>query len=91
MEDRIEFKDAHAQGVIEYGYISLSVDGEDIIITIEQSSNGEVTYLLDDIEFKEKLESLGIEFEGDEEIVGPKEFLLELYYFYDSKTAEKRW
>ena len=90
MEDRIEFKDAHAQGVIEYGYISLSVDGEDIIITIEQSSNGEVTYLLDDIEFKEKLESLGIEFEGDEEIVGPKEFLLELYYFYDSKTAEKR-
>jgi hypothetical protein len=90
MEDRIEFKDAHAQGVIEYGYISLGIDGDEMHITIEQSSNGVVTYLLDNIEFKEKLELLGIEFEGDEEIVGPKEFLLELYYFYDSKTAEKR-
>lgn len=90
MEERIEFKDAQAQGIIEYGSISLGVDGEDISITIEQSSDGIVKYLLDDIEFIEKLESLGIEFEGDEEIVGPKEFLLELYYFYDSKTAEKR-
>jgi hypothetical protein len=90
MEERIEFKDAQAQGVIEYGYISLGIGGEDISITIEQSSVGIVKYLLDDIEFKEKLESLGIEFEGDEKIVGPKEFLLELYYFYDSKTTEKR-
>ena len=90
MEERIEFKDAQAQGIIEYGSISLGVDGEDISITIEQSSDRVEKYLLDDIEFKEKLESLGIEFEGDEEIVGPKEFLLELYYFYDSKTAEKR-
>jgi hypothetical protein len=68
----------------------LGVDGEDISITIEQSSDRVEKYLLDDIEFKEKLESLGIEFEGDEEIVGPKEFLLELFYFYDSKTAETR-
>ena len=88
--DDIEFKDATAQGVIEYGYISLEIDGDEMHITIEQSSNGEVTYLLDDIEFKEKLESLGVEFEGCEKIVGPQEFLLELYYFYDSKTAEKR-
>jgi hypothetical protein len=90
MEERIEFKDAQAQGIIEYGSISLGVDGEDISITIEQSSDRVEKYLLDDIEFKEKLESLGIEFEGDEEIVGPKEFLLELFYFYDSKTAETR-
>ena len=90
MEANIEFKDAIAQGVIEYGCISLNIDGDEINITIEQRSNGVVTYLLDNIEFKEKLELLGIEFEGDEEIVGPKEFLLELYYFYDSKTAEKR-
>lgn len=90
MEANIEFKDATAQGVIEYGYISLEIDGDDMHITIEQSSNGEVTYLLDNIEFKEKLELLGVEFDGYEEIVGPQEFLLELYYFYDSKTAEKR-
>jgi hypothetical protein len=90
MEERIEFKDAQAQGIIEYGSISLGVDGEDISITIEQSSDRVEKYLLDDIEFKEKLESLGIEFEGDDEIVGPKEFLLELFYFYDSKTAETR-
>jgi hypothetical protein len=90
MEDRIEFKDASFQGIIEYGYISLEVDGDEMHITIEQSSNGVVTYLLDDTEFKEKLELLGVEFEGDEEIVGPKEFCLELYYFYDSKTTEKR-
>jgi hypothetical protein len=90
MEERIEFKDAQAQGIIEYGSISLGVDGEDISITIEQSSDRVEKYLLDDIEFKEKLESLGIEFEGNDEIVGPKEFLLELFYFYDSKTAETR-
>ena len=90
MEERIEFKDAQAQGIIEYGFISLGVDGEDISITIEQSSDRVEKYLLDDIEFKEKLESLGIEFEGNDEIVGPKEFLLELFYFYDSKTAETR-
>ena len=90
MEDRIEFKDSSFQGIIEYGYISLEVDGDEMHITIEQSSNGVVTYLLDDTEFKEKLELLGVEFEGDEEIVGPKEFCLELYYFYDSKTTEKR-
>jgi len=90
MDANIKFKDATAQGVIEYGSISLEVDGEEIYITIEQGSNGEVTCLLDDTEFKEKLESLGVEFEGCEEIVGPKEFLLELYYFYDSKTAGKR-
>ena len=88
--DDIEFKDSTAQGVIEYGYISLDIDGDEMHITIEQSSNGEVTYLLDDIEFKEKLESLGVEFEGCEKIVGPQDFLLELYYFYDSKTAETR-
>lgn len=90
MDANIKFKDATAQGVIEYGSISLEVDGEEIYITIEQRSDGIEKYLLDYIEFKEKLESLGVEFEGCEEIVGPKEFLLELYYFYDSKTAGKR-
>jgi hypothetical protein len=86
MEDRIHFKDANAQGIVEYGYISLEVDGEDINITIEQKSNGIEKYFLEDIEFKKKLESLGVEFEGCEEIVGPKEFLLDLFYFYDTKT-----
>ena len=90
MNANIEFKNAEAKGIIEYGCISLNIDGDEINITIEQSSNGVEKYILDDIEFKEKLESLGVEFEGCEEIVGPKEFLLELYYFYDSKTAEKR-
>ena len=88
--DLIEFKEAHAQGIIEYGSISLEVDGEEIYITIEQRSDGIEKYLLDYIEFNPKLESLGVEFDGDEEIVGPKEFLLELFYFYDSKTGEKR-
>jgi hypothetical protein len=86
----IELKDAYAEGIIEYGVISLDVDGEEIYITIEQRSDGLVKYLLDDIDFKDKLKSLGIEFEGYEEIVGPEEFLLELFYFYDSTTAEKR-
>ena len=86
----IKFNDASAQGIIEYGFISLSVGGKEICITIEQRSDGDVTYLLDDIEYKEKLKSLGVEFEGYEEIVGPKEFLSDLFYFYDSKTAEKR-
>lgn len=88
--DLIEFKEAHAQGVIEYGSICLEVDGEEIYITIEQRSDGIEKYLLDNIEFKDKLELLGVEFEGCEEIVGPKEFLLDLFYFYDSKTGEKR-
>jgi len=86
----IEFKYASAQGIIEYGLISLQFDGADIDITIEQRSDGSVKYFLDDIELKEKLESIGVEFLGEEEIVGPKEFLLELFYFYDFKTAEKR-
>ena len=71
MKEVIEFKGAASQGVIEYGYISLAIDGHEMNITIEQRSDGEVTYLLDDIEFKERLESIGVEFEGYEEIVGP--------------------
>lgn len=86
----IEFKDASAQGVIEYGIISLEVDGEDVYVTIEQRSDGKVKFILDNIDFRPDLESLGIEFKDYEEIVGPKEFLTDLFYFYDSKTAEKR-
>lgn len=90
MEANIEFKEAVSQGVIEYGCISLEIDGDEMRITIEQRSDGEVTYLLDDIEFKEKLESIGVEFEGHEEIVGPEGFLSDLFCFYDFKTGEKR-
>lgn len=90
MEANIKYKDATAQGIIEYGNITLEIDGDEMNITIEQRSDGIEKYLLDDTEFKKKLESLGVEFEGNEEIVGPKEFLLDLFYFYDSKTAMKR-
>lgn len=88
--ESIKFLDATSQGAIEYGYVELEIDDEEFNITIEQYSNGSEVFLLDDLEYKEKLESLGVEFDGDERIVGPDEFLSNLHDFYDSTTARLR-
>jgi hypothetical protein len=47
--------------------------------------NGDDVILLDDLEYREQMESLGIEF-FDEELIGPETFLTDLRMFYDSST-----
>jgi hypothetical protein len=86
----VKFVDAESQGIVEHGYILLHVGDSDINITIQQYSNGVVIYLLDDLEYKDILESNGVEFDGDEEIVGPSEFISDLFNFYVSVTTKKR-
>jgi hypothetical protein len=88
--ENIKFLDATSQGAIEYGYVELEIDNEEFNITIEQYSNGVEVFLLDDSEYKEKLESLGVEFNEDERIIGPDQFLSDLHDFYDSTTARLR-
>jgi hypothetical protein len=82
----IVFISAFSQGVVEHGSIHIDIKGDDCNITIEQSSNGTERFFLDDTEYKEKLESFGIEFDGNEEIVGPEDFLSDLHDFYDANS-----
>jgi len=79
----IVFIGAFSQGVVEHGSIHIDIKGDDCNITIEQSGGGVERFFLDDTQYKEKLESFGIEFDGDEEIVGPPDFLSDLHDFYD--------
>lgn len=88
----IEFIDASSSGVfdtedgmIEEGRIVIMIDGEEIHLTIQQGE-GFYTFLLDDTEYKPLMESLGIEFYDEEELIGPESFLTDLYMFYDSTT-----
>ena len=90
--ENIEFIDAGSSGVfetedgmIEEGHIVIMIDGEEIQITFQQGENYN-TFLLDDIEYKPLMESLGIEFYDEEELIGPESFLSDLYVFYDSMT-----
>ena len=90
--ENIEFIDAGSSGVfdtedgmIEEGGIHIMVDGKDIHLTIQQSEEY-ITFLLDDIEYKPLMESHGIEFYDEEELIGPESFLTDLYMFYDSTT-----
>jgi hypothetical protein len=73
-------------GMIEEGQIHIDYDGEDIHLTIQIDGNGDDTILLDDMEYKPLLESLGIEFYDEEELIGPESFLVDLRIFYDSST-----
>lgn len=88
--EEIKFVDADSRGAVEYGYISLEIGDVDINITSEEYSDGFQIYLLDDTEHKELLEAHGVEFENDEKIIGPDEFINDLYYFYQNKTSDKR-
>lgn len=88
--EKIKFVDADSRGVVEYGYISLEIGDVDINITSEQYSDGFQIYLLDDPEHKELLEAHGVEFENDEKIIGPDEFINDLYDFYQNKTSDNR-
>ena len=90
--ENIEFIDAGSSGVfdtedgmIEEGHIVIMVDGEEILLTIQQGE-GFYDILLDDMEYKPLMESLGIEFYDDGELIGPESFLTDLYMFYDSTT-----
>ena len=88
--EEIKFVDADSRGAVEYGYISLEIGDVDINITSEEYSDGVQIYLLDDPEHKELLEAQGVEFEDDEKIIGPDEFLNDLYEFYQNTTMGKR-
>lgn len=88
--EEIKFVDAYARGVVEYGYISLEIGDVDINITSEQYSDGFQIYLLDDPEHKELLEAHGVEFQDDEKIIGPDEFINDLYDFYQNTTMSNR-
>ena len=83
----IVFIGAKSKGIIEYGYIHIVLNGDDIYINIEQYSDGREKFFLDDTDDKEKLEPFGIEIEG-EEILGPQEFLSDLHNFYDGSSRE---
>lgn len=90
--ENIEFIDSGSSGVfdtedgmIEEGYVIIMVDGEEIQLTIQQGE-GYGGILLDDIEYKSLMESHGIEFYDQEELIGPDSFLTDLYMFYDSTT-----
>ncbi len=72
-------------GMIEEGGIHIMVDKKDIHLTIQQGE-GYITFLLDDIEYRPLMESHGIEFYGEEELIGPESFLTDLHMFYDSST-----
>lgn len=88
--EKIKFVDADSRGVVEFGYISLEIGDVDINITSEQYSDGFQIYLLDYPEHKELLEAHGVEFEDDEKIIGPDEFINDLYDFYQNKTSYNR-
>jgi hypothetical protein len=90
--ENIKFIDAGSSGVfdtedgiIEEGYVIITIDGEEIQLTIQQGE-GFYDFLLDDMEYKPLMESLGIEFYDDEYLIGPGTFLTDLYMFYDSTT-----
>jgi len=72
-------------GMIEEGHILIDIDGEDVYLTIQIDDNGDDVILLDDLEYRNQMESLGIEF-FDEELIGPETFLTDLRMFYDSST-----
>lgn len=87
--ENIEFIDAGTSGVfdtedgiIEEGYVVIMVDGEEIQLTIQQGE-GYYDILLDDIEYKPLMESYGIEFYDEEELIGPETFITDLFMFYD--------
>jgi hypothetical protein len=84
-ESPIVFVGAHSRGIIEYGDVHIYLQGDDLYIIIEQYSDGREKFLLDNLDYKEKLESFGIEIDG-EEIVGPREFLSDLHSFYDGNS-----
>ena len=90
--ENIEFIDAGSSGVfdtehgmVEEGYVVIKIGGEEIQLTIQQGE-GFYDILLDDMEYKPLLESLGIEFYDEEELIGPETFITDLYMFYDSTT-----
>lgn len=88
----IKILDAWSQGIIEQGTLSLSIEGTEIDITIQQHNNGHTKYLLDDYESKNLLESKGVEFEKgySKMIIGPENFLINIFEEYSRITAEKR-
>lgn len=86
---KVNFVDADAIGVIEYGSITIEIDDEEIYFTFEERSDGGVKILLDDLDQKPLLVALKLEFDG-EVITGPDEFLYDCYEFYGKKTGEKR-
>ena len=89
----ISFVDARSEGIVEVGFITIMVDGEEIIIYVEQKTNrkGEYseTYLLEDPKYYRLLKSHGVKFDG-EEIIGPDNFLYDLHDFYSSDTSSDR-
>lgn len=55
---KYEIDNCGASGVIEYGWVNIVVDGNDIIIEHEQHSNGSMKFILFDTEYKELLEKM---------------------------------
>jgi len=88
----IEFVCADSNGIIEYGYVEVEIDGEYVTIQIEQYSGGGESYYVDKLEDKEILQSAGIEFDTQStlKIDGPEELLIDLFDYYVFETGEKR-
>jgi hypothetical protein len=72
-------------GMIEEGGILIKIGDDEFNLTIQIDGNGDDVILLDDLEYREQMESLGIDF-FDEELIGPETFLTDLRMFYDSST-----
>jgi len=86
-----EITDCYAQRAIEIGYITVVIEDTEIVIEIEQFSDGGVVFILDDMEYKELLQRNEIQFqEGSNDLIilGPEEFLDDLFEYYDRNSRK---
>ena len=86
--DDFEFIDANSYGIVEHGNVIIEIDGEEIILTIEESSHGDFRVFLDDMDKKDLIPS---EFDGKtEDEITNSEFVDAVRDFYEATTREKR-
>ncbi len=84
-----EFIDATSKGVVEHGSVTMTIEGEEISLSVEESSDGSFRVFLDDMDKKDLIPS---EFDSDDDIdeITNDEFIEMVWDFYESTTREKR-
>ena len=83
-----EFIDAFSQGIVEHGNVTISIAGEEISLSIEESNDGTFRVFLDDMDKKDLVPS---EFDSHyEDELTNTEFIQSVRDFYEATTREKR-
>lgn len=83
-----EFIDAFSQGIVEHGSVTISIAGEEISLSIEESNDGTFRVFLDDMDKKDLVPS---EFDSDiESELTNDEFVGMVRDFYEATTRQKR-